>query len=187
MLRSRLAQWLIEVAPPTHDIRCPTYRARAATHVQPETSAIPAARCEHRASPLLAVSWTGGMDPPTIFARGALSPLKCNWRRAAGDVTGYRWAQRAERIGPVGTSSTEQAAASGWLCGDTPSERGPGTSSGRMKRLRSPGRLRIEQPFGVRHAGPATVSEQLCVPKARAILASFSGAPRRPASSPIRP
>lgn len=176
--------------PQTHDIRCPTYRARAATHVQRETSAIPAARVraprEHATGRFLdrrdgTSNHLRARSVITAKVQLAARSRRCHWV-SLGPACGKNWPGRVN-----GTSSTEQAAASGWLCGDTPSERGPGTSSDRMKRLRSPGRPRIEQPFGVRHAGPATVSEQLCVPKARAILGSFSGAPRRPASSPNRP
>ena len=57
--------------------------------------------CEHRASPLLAASWTGRMDYPTNHLRGARSPLKCNWRRTAGGVLECRRGQRVARMEPA--------------------------------------------------------------------------------------
>ena len=72
--------------------------------------------CEHRASPLLAASWTGRMDYPTNHLRGskitAEVQLAANGRRCPGVSSGPACGKNG--TGRVnGTSPTDQAAKSG--------------------------------------------------------------------------
>jgi hypothetical protein len=105
--------------------------------------------------------------PPTIVARGARSPLKWNWRRAAGGVIVYRRGPACGKTSPsrvYGTSPTDQAAASGGFSGHS--------IRARPVHIFRPTANVVEfrdashrATLSAQDAEPVTVSEQLCKPQ----------------------
>jgi hypothetical protein len=135
----------VKSLPQTHDVCSPTYRVQPATHVQRETPAVPAARVraprESAAGRFLDRTDDSPIDQLGGSKITADGQLAARGRRCPGVSSGPACGKNGPgRVN--GTSPTDQAAASGWLSGGTPSERGQGSSSDRAKRLPNPATLR---------------------------------------------